>query len=273
MADTQIVAAAAEQLWPANLAEEWDAPGFSVHTPSDVSRVLLSVDVTATVVSEAIAKGCQMVLSHHPFLLRGTKDVNFDGLKGHVVQLALANHVSLFAAHTNADVVEQGVSAALAGALELRDTVPLVPTLADSKIGHGRIGTLDNEITLKDLAARLAATLPFSARGVTVAGDPEASVSLVAVCGGAGDSLITAAFDAGADVFITSDLRHHVTLDAISTPRSDPFACIDISHWAAESLWLQTAASQLASLVSDVEFLVSEVTTDPWQFQINKGSL
>ena len=273
MADTQSVAAAAEHLWPANNAEEWDAPGFSVHSPSEVSRVLLSVDVTATVVSEAIAKGCQMVLSHHPFLLRGTKEINFDGLKGHVVQLALAHQVSLFAAHTNADVVEQGVSDALARVLELRDSVPLVPSNLDPKIGHGRIGSLEKEMTLKDLAGRLATALPFSARGVTVAGDPEATVSLVAVCGGAGDAFITSAFDAGADVFITSDLRHHVTLDAVSTPRGDPFSCIDISHWAAESIWLQTAASQLASLVSGVEFLLSEVTTDPWQFQINKGSL
>jgi dinuclear metal center YbgI/SA1388 family protein len=270
MSDTSKVASAADRLWPRELAEDWDAPGFALHIPGGVERVLLSVDVTGAVVAEAAAKSCQMIISHHPFLMRGTQNINFDDLKGSVIQQAIHSGVSLFAAHTNADVVSRGVSATLAAAIGLEGQVPLVAG-AESKIGHGRIGYLRTSITLKELAARLAELLPFTARGVLVSGDPDAQISTIALCGGAGDSFLDAAFDSGADVYITSDLRHHPALDAVSRPRTRPFACIDISHWAAESLWLPSAAEQLSELVPDVEFLISEVTTDPWVFSINRG--
>jgi putative NIF3 family GTP cyclohydrolase 1 type 2 len=211
-----------------------------------------------------------MIISHHPFLMRGTQNINFDDLKGSVIQQAMRSGISLFAAHTNADVVTRGVSATLAAAIGLEGQVPLVAA-TDPQLGHGRIGYLDTAITLKELAARLAELLPFSARGVLVSGDPDAQVSIIALCGGAGDSFLDAAFNSGADVYITSDLRHHPALDAVSRPRTRPFACIDISHWAAESLWLPSAAEQLSDLVPDVEFLISEVTTDPWVFSINRG--
>jgi len=92
------------------------------------------------------------------------------------------------------------------------------------------------------------------------------------LCGGAGDSLTQIALQSGADVFVTSDLRHHVTLDASSTPRHESFALVDISHWAAESLWLESAKERLTSAHKDVTFDISEVVTDPWTFSINRGT-
>jgi dinuclear metal center YbgI/SA1388 family protein len=271
MTDSLAFAQSAEKLWPLSYAEEWDAPGFSVHMPSEISRVLLSVDITGAVVAEAAQKGCQLVLSHHPFLLRGTSNVNFDDLKGSVLQAAVSAGISLYSAHTNADVVERGVSDTLARGLGLRDVMPLSAT-DESDTGHGRLGRLEQEVSLKEFAAKLAELLPFSPRGVQVAGDPDQIVSTVALCGGAGDSFIHDAFESGADVYITSDLRHHVTLDAISRPRHSAFACIDVSHWAAESLWLSVAASQLSAQLEDVEFVLSEIVTDPWVFSINRGN-
>ncbi len=270
MSDTSKIAYAAQSLWPQELAEDWDAPGFALHIPSEVKRVLLTVDVTGAVVAEASEKSCQMVVSHHPFLMKGADNINFDDLKGAVLQQSVRWGISLFAAHTNADIVDRGVSATLASALGLHGQFPLVSG-TDTNVGHGRIGYLETPITLEQLASQLAELLPFSARGVLVAGDPESLVSTVSLCGGAGDSFLEAAFTSGADVYITSDLRHHPALDAVSRPRSTPFACIDISHWAAESLWLRVAAEQLGELVPDVEFVISEVTTDPWVFSINRG--
>lgn len=271
MTDTVEFAQVAEGLWPLSLAENWDAPGYSVHIPSELKRVLLCVDITGAVVAEAVAKGCQVILSHHPFLLRGTSNVNFDDLKGSVIQAAIGAGVSLYSAHTNADVVDRGVSDTLARVLDLLDVMPLSSS-GSSAIGHGRLGRLEQEASLKDFATKLAELLPFSPRGIQVAGDPDQSISTVALCGGAGDSFIQDAFESGADVFITSDLRHHVTLDAISQPRHVPFAVIDVSHWAAESLWLSVAAEQLAEQLKDVEFVLSEIVTDPWVFSIYRGN-
>jgi putative NIF3 family GTP cyclohydrolase 1 type 2 len=92
-------------------------------------------------------------------------------------------------------------------------------------------------------------------------------VSKVAVVGGSGASFLPAAISAGAECFVTSDLKHHVSLDAV-TDQAQSISLIDISHFAAESLWLAPAAAQLAKQVPDVEFLVSDEITDPWSLTI-----
>ncbi len=259
-----------EELWPIDGADSWDAPGFSVSHPTEISKVLISVDLTSAVVNEASHKGAQLILTHHPFLLKGTADVNWDSAKGSVLQQAIRAGISVYSAHTNADIVQDGVSDILANALGLADIRPLVPT--GENVGHGRIGVLSKSLTLQEFATRVLDVLPFTARGVSVSGYPELEVSTVALCAGAGDSFISNAFESGADVYLTSDLRHHPASDAISIPRAEaPMALVDVSHWAAESLWLSKAAEQLGNREPSVEFMVSEVVTDPWTFTINRG--
>jgi dinuclear metal center YbgI/SA1388 family protein len=272
MANLQDLEHSFEALWPTEQADSWDAPGFALSMPGEVKNVLLSVDLTGAVLAEAIAKDCQVVVTHHPFLLKPLHDVNWDSLKGSLLQKAIKANVSLFAAHTNADVALGGVSDVLAKAFGLIDLAPLEAAEGQASIGHGRVGHLKHEISLRDFAISVAEALPFTARGVAVAGNPDQLISTVALCGGAGDAFIQAAVNAGADVYVTSDLRHHVTLDAISVPRHEPFAMIEISHWAAESLWVRSAQKQLSDAVADVAFLVSEVVTDPWSFSINRGT-
>ena len=269
MTDLTQISNTFEALWPAAGAELWDAPGFVTSHSDAVTGVLLSVDITGAVLAEARAKGCNLVLAHHPFLLKGTQEVNHDSLKGSVLTFALKHSIAIFAAHTNADIVENGVSDVIAKKLGLTNIKPLVKT-ADSE-GHGRIGRLAQAIPLQEFAAQVAETLPFSAKGVTVAGDPEHMIETVALCGGAGDSFIEAALTSEADVYVTSDLRHHPTLDATLTPREKPLALVDVSHWAAESLWLEIAATAIANAHPGVAVHVSEVVTDPWVFSINRG--
>jgi len=102
-----------------------------------------------------------------------------------------------------------------------------------------------------------------------VSGEFERVVSRVALCGGAGDSLLATTGVTGADVYITSDLRHHPAQEAReqSLVSSGP-ALIDISHWASEWLWLETAAAQLRVALPGVEVLVSDARTDPWDFVV-----
>jgi putative NIF3 family GTP cyclohydrolase 1 type 2 len=90
---------------------------------------------------------------------------------------------------------------------------------------------------------------------------------VVALVGGSGAGFIADAILSGADCFVTSDLKHHATLDLVSD-QSQTMSLIDISHYAAESLWLSPAAGQLSKLVPGVEFIVSEVSTDPWSMSI-----
>ena len=266
------VIAVAEQLWPGSFADDWDRPGLVCGSNlTEVTSVLLSVDVTQDLVSDAISGGFNMVISHHPFLLRPVHAVFEQSGKGSVLASAIKHDLALFAAHTNADVVADGVSDILARAFGLVDSSALVPTESES-VGHGRIGKLPKATSLLDFARTVAAALPATAGGVRVAGDPGQTIERVALCAGAGDSFIDAAFEQKADVYVTSDLRHHPTQEALERGRATnrDFSIIDTSHWATESLWLNVAAKQLREKLPDVKFVVSDLRTDPWDFAVTQ---
>lgn len=264
--------AAFEKLWPRGGAEDWDAPGLVTGKESQrVSRVLLTVDVTSEIIAESIDGEFDLVFAHHPYLLRGINSLAESTAKGATLSNAIRAGVSIFAAHTNADIVENGVSAVMAEALGLQNASPLVAGQQES-VGHGRIGNLAAPIKLGDFARLIAKVLPSTATGIRVAGDFDQEIESVAVCGGAGDSFIAAAGSAGADVYVTSDLRHHPVQDAReqSLLSGGVPALIDVSHWASEWLWLEVAAKQLSKLFPNVQFVVSQIRTDPWDFVVTQ---
>lgn len=263
------VHAAVERLWPAAGAEPWDAVGLvSGDLDAPVRSILLAVDAVLDTVDEAVELSADMLLTHHPLLLRGVTSVATDRYKGAVLARLIRADCALIAVHTNGDVVETGTSAALASRLGLFDAQPIVPA-ADGIRGLGRVGHLPEPTTLGRLARALGDALPATASGIRVAGDFDSRVHTVAVCGGAGDSLLTETAVREADVYITSDLRHHPASEARENARvSRGPALIDISHWASEWLWLEGAASQLRASLPGVEVTVSELRTDPWDFAI-----
>ena len=114
--------------------------------------------------------------------------------------------------------------------------------------------------------------MPPTATGVRVAGSFERQVSTVALCAGAGDSYLELALDAGADVYITSDLRHHRAQETLelAKARGVDFALIDISHWAAEFVWLETARNELQEKLPQIKFEVCDIRTDVFEFLMNK---
>lgn len=138
----------------------------------------------------------------------------------------------------------------------------LYPLVGGTRAGLGRVGTLPSPLTLRALAARIRDDLPSP--HLRFAGTPDRTVRRVAVCGGAGDSLIGAACSAGADVLVTGDLRHHPTLDA----QALGLAVIDAGHHATESAALPTWVDRLTAAAGDwglgAEVVPSQVVTVPW---------
>ncbi|WP_353828035.1 Nif3-like dinuclear metal center hexameric protein [Agromyces sp. SYSU T0242] len=259
-----------ERLWPVSGAEPWDAPGLVTGDPSrEVSRVLLVVDAVAATVDEAISSGADLVIAHHPLLLRGVTSVAEDRYKGALLTRLIRADCALVGAHTNADVVETGTSAVLADRLGLVDARPIVPGATDPARGLGRVGRLPEPTTLGRLARRLAEILPPTASGVRAAGGFDDRVETIAVCGGAGDSLLGHEAVRGADAYVTADLRHHPASEAREQALlgGGP-ALLDVSHWASEWLWLDAAATELRAAHADLEVAVSELRTDPWDFQV-----
>ena len=267
------VVAALERRYPPSTAEEWDAVGLVCGDPAaEVRRVLWAVDPVEEVVDEAIAADVDLVITHHPLFLTGVHSVASTTAKGRIVHRLISSGIALYCAHTNADVADPGVSDALAAALGITATRPVVAAEA-GPVGLGRIGELPQSMTLADFADVVATALPPTRHGVRVAGDVARTVRRVAVCGGSGDSLLAPATAQGADVLVTADLKHHRALEHLE---DGGCAIIDVAHWASEWPWLDQAARLLAEDLSaegtTVESVVSARPTDPWAMTL-RGEL
>lgn len=258
--------------YPLWLAADWDAVGLVCgHPVASVRRVMLAIDPVQAVADEAMERQVDLLITHHPLFLRPVHSVAATTAKGRLIHDLIGNGIALYCAHTNADHAVGGVSDALAALLGLQRTRPLDP-LPDGATGTGRVGELAEPVTLEQFAEQVAAVLPATRHGVRVSGDPMRPVKVVAVCGGAGDSLLGLAAEC-ADVYLTSDLRHHRAGEHLD---EDGCALVDVAHWASEWPWLPVAAAQLradlAAIGASVEVLVSEIPTDPWTSHLSTAS-
>lgn len=261
------VVTALAQRYPPAWAASWDRVGLVLGEPeAPVHRVLCVVDCVPETVDEAVAAGADLVVAHHPLLLRPVSSVAPTTYKGRIVHRLIRDGVALYVAHTNADVANPGVSDALAGRLGLRNLRPLRPGVGDgdapdeSGRGAGRIGELPEARTLAALTRHAARVLPPTTWGVRAAGDPDRLVRTVAVCGGAGDTYLPDAVAAGVDAYLTADLRHHPVSEHLAG--GGP-ALLDAAHWATERPWLDALAAVLRDTLK-VEAVVSDLDTDPW---------
>jgi dinuclear metal center YbgI/SA1388 family protein len=255
--------AALEVAYPPGLAQDWDAVGLVCGDPGEpVRRVLVAVDPTPAVVEEALAVGADLLVTHHPLLLRGVHGVPADQPKGAVVHRLIRAGCALFAAHTNADAASPGVSDALADALGVVVEGPLEPSSDGAVVGIGRIGHLEVPESFAAFVARVGAALPATAWGVRGAGDPARTISRVAVSGGAGDSMLELARAAGVDAYVTADLRHHPADEHLQRPGAP--ALVDVAHWASEHPWCAQAAAVLRRALPEATVSVSTRRTDPW---------
>ncbi|MFL6099994.1 MAG: Nif3-like dinuclear metal center hexameric protein [Actinomycetales bacterium] len=370
-----------ERIYPPASAADWDAVGLVCGDPEiRVRKILFAIDPTLAVVEEARDWGADLVVTHHPLLLRGVHGVPTTTAKGRVIHELVRDSTALYVAHTNADVAAPGVSDALARVIGLERLVPLVaesapptdkvvtfvpedrveavvdamaaagaggigeyercawlatgtgtfdagPTtrpavgepgerthtpevrvemrlprqaraavVAAARTAHpyeepaidvyelapwsgptgiGRVGTLSRAITLHELVSIVAEALPSTVQGIRASGPEVGTVHRVAVCGGAGDSLLDAVRRSGADAFVTADLRHHPALEAREEAAGPPWL-VDVSHWASEWPWLAGCADRVVAALSTdhgaehttVEVRVSTTRTDPWTLHV-----
>ncbi len=270
------VVAALERLYPVDTAASWDRVGLVTgDLDQPVSLVYFAVDPTIAVIDEARAAGADLLLTHHPLLLRGVHSVATTSAKGASVTSLIVNDIALYVAHTNADVASPGVCDALAQACALVEVGPLEVDLKTG-IGLGRVGSLPDPLTLHEFAQRLSAALPPAAGGIRVAGPADAMVTRVAVVGGSGDDRFEAVRASGADVYVTADLRHHPALEAREEARGGTPYLIDAGHWATEWLWLESARSELLGELggrgTSLDTHICTLRTDPWDFVIGAGA-
>lgn len=203
------IAAAIEEFAPRCLQESYDNSGLQVGDPEmDVRAALICLDVTEEILQEALARDCNMVISHHPLLFKGLKDITGRTPQQRIVACAIRHDIAIYAAHTNLDSAWDGVSHEMARLLGLTDLQVLVPGDNGPTTGLGLTGLTPKPVPAMEFLRRVRDTfhtkcLRYSTR------TPKLVIRKVALCGGAGASMIKNAIDSGADVFVTGDIKYH----------------------------------------------------------------
>ena len=212
-----------EDFAPLSLQEGWDNCGLCVGSPEDeVTSVLLALDCTPALIDEAVACGADMIVTHHPLIFSGLKKISPENMVGEVVIKAIKAGISIYAAHTNADKVLEGVSGAMAARLGLQN----VKILDGEEVGLGVVGDLSEPMSAEQAIALVKER--FSLKSMKTSRPLDCMISRVAVCGGSGGSLIGAARNAGAQLYISGDISYH----NFFTP--DGFMIMDIGHYESE---------------------------------------
>lgn len=196
-----------ELLAPFNLAQNWDNVGLLIGEYSrDVQRVLISLDATENTVNYALQHGYDLILTHHPLIFRPLKSIT-----NPLILKMIESHLSLISLHTNFDAAVGGVNYALAEALDLT----VEGNLGEAEAGAlGLLCTIVNPMSLKDLGMMVKAKLQIPGLKLWTAGKSmESEISRIAICGGAGGSILPHA-ESQADVFISGDINYHSFLDS-----------------------------------------------------------
>ena len=226
-------------------------------TERDITSVLLTTDITETVVSEAITRDCQLIISHHPLLFHGLKQVCGQTPQARIVEMAIKNNIAIYSAHTNLDSVEGGINTKLAEKLGLTD----IRLLTES--GLGAIGQLTKPMNYLDFIEHIRDILESTY--VRYTRPVKDQIQTVALCGGSGAEFIETAIEQGADVYLTADVKYHEFQDA-----DGRIGLIDIDHWITERHARDIFADILAPL--GVKTYISKNDKTPiqvWQEQKN----
>lgn len=234
---------------------DFDNAGFLVgRGDSTVERVLVALDITKVVVEEAVRRGCQLIVSHHPVIFGGVKSVTDETVTGRVLLALAENGLSAICAHTNLDAAEGGVNDCLAQRLGLTDTVLLEQDGTDRRgraYGIGRIGQAHRTgVSGAEYAAYVKEKLGARSVRFEDAGIP---VSRVAVGGGSCGSMLEQVRAAGCDTFVTADVKYDVFLSA----RAMGINLIDAGHYATENVVCPALVKLIAQAFPQVEVLLS----------------
>lgn len=217
-----------EEFAPLSLQESYDNSGLIVGRLDDELRggVLLAVDVTEEVIAEAIEFGCGLIITHHPIIFHPLKRFNSSSVVERCVEQAIRHNIALYACHTNLDAAEGGMSWRVGEMIGLKDMEVLQPS-ADGVTGFGVVGELPAPLSEQELLAKVKQH--FDTKALRHSRLLGGEVRRVAICTGAGASLMEEARRAKCDVYLTADLKYN----DFYTP-DDDFVVVDMGHFESE---------------------------------------
>jgi dinuclear metal center YbgI/SA1388 family protein len=250
-----------DQFAPTRLAEDWDNVGLLVGDhAAEVERIMTCLTVTPETVAEAIERGVQLVVTHHPLPFQGLKRITTDTIPGRLLWELIRAGVAIYSPHTGFDSATDGINQNLARKFGLNAIEPLKPILNDPEsLGAGRIGQIEN-VKLKALLEH--AKSEFSLGHVQYIGDLNQDCRQVAIACGSGGSFLSAAIEKGCDTFVTGEASFHTCLEA----RARMVSLILLGHYTSERFAVERLATELQATFPALTVWPSQAESDPIQF-------
>lgn len=236
---------------PFETQESWDNSGFLVGSgEKEIKKVLLALDATEDVLNEAAEKGAELIITHHPVIFGALKEFH----PKNIAFLAAEKGIAIISAHTCLDIADGGVNDCLADALGLKDVIKI-----DDGEGLMRMGELEESLSCEELIKYVAGKLNVGGIKYT---PTDKKIRKVAVCGGSGGDLYPFAIKAGADAFVTANIKHNQWIEM----RRKGFCVLDAGHFCTENTVIEPLAKKLSANFGDAEIIVSEVSEDPARY-------
>ncbi|HIW58057.1 MAG TPA: Nif3-like dinuclear metal center hexameric protein [Firmicutes bacterium] len=256
------IVSAIEELAPKELAESWDNPGLMVGDfDAHVRRVLICLDVTSKNVEQAVSEGAELIISHHPLLFKPAKSIIEQTVQGNIIRTLIKNDISVYSAHTNLDIAAGGTNDALAerlGLINIREFTDdeCVDEYGAPLMKIGRVGQLPEKMNMLDFTAFVEQAI--SCESIRFVGDESDIIKTVALCTGAGGDGIYSAYNSGADVYVTSDIRHHEAQLAFELGLN----LVDAGHFETENTICEFMAEYLKERFG--ELIISASLAKPY---------
>lgn len=255
---------------PLDIAESWDNVGLMLGNPDrNVTSVLVCLDITAKVVDEARKHGCQLIVTHHPFVFHPMMNINTTNYKGNLAIKLISSSISVYSAHTNLDYAHDGVNQCLADLMGLQDTTFIKAHPQDRKdeagrlFGLGRVGELKQGMDVMDLCKFVKDALGANCVRLVCPNkyDKERHIKRVAVYGGSFDfDDMSDVLASGADVLVTGDLRYSHVMEY----SDEGIFFIDAGHFSTEKVVVEQLKNKLSNKFKNISFFASEVEKDPF---------
>ena len=248
---------------PLPLQEDYDNAGLQVGlTEAEVSGALLCLEATERIVDEAREKGCNMIVTHHPLIFHGLKQVSDTDYVQRTVMKAIQHGITIYSMHTNLDSAEGGVNYMMARRMGMvMDSIRLMGEHEVNRVkgGLGIVGKLAEAMTATDFIKRVK-----EAFGVRVAMTNELlqrPVRRVAICGGAGSFMLPKAIEAGADAFLTGEMHYHEYFG-----QEQRVQIVVIGHYESEQYTINLLEEIINERCPEVRTCVTEINTNPIKY-------
>ncbi len=241
-----------EKLCPKEFACEWDNPGMQIgHDDNEIHKILVAVDADDTVTDYAVNNQIDMIVTHHPLLFKGIKQINDNSFMGRRIMRLIENGINCYCMHTNFDTVG-GMADVAAERIGLSGCV----VLSEVKNGEGigRVGKLPKKLTMRELCELVKDK--FNLTRVALYGDENMTAGNVAICPGSGKDEIPNAIKLGANVLITGDMTYHYGVDSVA----QGLCIIDAGHYGIEHIFIDIVTEYLnAQLNNQVRIIPMEI--------------